>query len=173
MYTNYIIEKGDHTCKPKTYKLLIGPSFNCKWSIELNNNLKYDLNNEDQADWNKLLGISLFKLVPNDDNSIRLGYRYNVQTDSYELSPYYHVKNKIVFGLKSISIANKVTKLSVQITFQNKLSTLTITDESTNLVLLSESLRWNEGYTFGYENGFYFGGNQVAPNKLILKKYKH
>ena len=51
---------------------------------------KYDLHNVDQYDWNKLTGIS-FTLLHPDDNAIMVAWRYNVDTQMFEIGPYYNM----------------------------------------------------------------------------------
>lgn len=50
----------------------------------------YDLHNVDQYDWNKLTGISFTFWHP-DDNAIMIAWRYNVDTQMFEIGPYYNM----------------------------------------------------------------------------------
>lgn len=50
----------------------------------------YDLNNVDQYDWNKLTGIS-FTPWRTDTDAIMVAWRYNVQTQEFEIGPYFNV----------------------------------------------------------------------------------
>lgn len=50
----------------------------------------YDLHNVDQYDWNKLTGIS-FNFLHHDDNAIMIAWRYNVDTQMFEIGPYYNM----------------------------------------------------------------------------------
>lgn len=166
----FTIEKGDHYCSPKVYKLFTGSKFNVSWDITMSSDLTYDLKNEDQYDWNKLTGISLFKLIPNDDNSIRLGYRYIVSHNTFEIAPYYHINGKVSVG-KIVQLPPVITSLNVNIKYSYKMSTIVVKSLTDDKTLIAESLGgWPENYKFAYENNFYFGGNQVAPNTLILYK---
>jgi hypothetical protein len=53
-------------------------------------NSVYDLHNVDQYDWNKLTGIS-FNFLHHDDNAIMIAWRYNVDTQMFEIGPYYNM----------------------------------------------------------------------------------
>lgn len=53
-------------------------------------NSVYDLHNVDQYDWNKLTGISFTFWHP-DDNAIMIAWRYNVDSEMFEIGPYYNV----------------------------------------------------------------------------------
>ena len=53
-------------------------------------NSVYDLHNVDQYDWNKLTGISFTFWHP-DDNAIMIAWRYNVDTQMFEIGPYYNM----------------------------------------------------------------------------------
>ncbi|EHB53332.1 hypothetical protein MycrhDRAFT_3795 [Mycolicibacterium rhodesiae JS60] len=50
----------------------------------------YDLHNVDQYDWNKLTGISFTFLRP-DTDAIMVAWRYNVETQMFEIGPYYNL----------------------------------------------------------------------------------
>lgn len=171
MYTKFIIEKGDHYCTPKVNKIFIGRQFNVKWKFKIDGNLKYDLNNHNQYDWNKLFGMTFFNVIPNDDNSIRIGYRYITRTDTHELTIYYHVNG--VFNTDKIIQLNGTSsyELIANIKYSNKRSTVILTDLE-NKALLVENRNWNANYMFAYENNFYFGGNDPAPNTMTLQKYR-
>ncbi len=49
----------------------------------------YDLDNQDQYDWNKLTGITFTPLRP-DRNAIMVAWRYNVTSQMFEIGPYYN-----------------------------------------------------------------------------------
>ncbi|WP_179475798.1 hypothetical protein [Mycolicibacterium vinylchloridicum] len=53
-------------------------------------NTVYDLHNVDQYDWNKLTGISFTFLRP-DTDAIMVAWRYNVETQMFEIGPYYNL----------------------------------------------------------------------------------
>jgi hypothetical protein len=56
--------------------------------------LKYDID-KDQADWNKLPAGIYFDLFRPHGQTIMIGWRYNPDTQSLELTPYYHnIKNR-------------------------------------------------------------------------------
>ncbi|WP_445165454.1 hypothetical protein ACTXG7_16180 [Mycolicibacterium sp. Dal123E01] len=59
-------------------------------SATFTDDTKYDLHNVDQYDWNKLTGIS-FTLLHPDDNAIMVAWRYNVDTQMFEIGPYYNM----------------------------------------------------------------------------------
>ena len=52
--------------------------------------MRYDHGNADQADWNKLPGGKYFDLYRPHGKTAMIGWRYNIETDSIEITPYYH-----------------------------------------------------------------------------------
>lgn len=53
----------------------------------------YDLGDNDQFDWNKLIGISFNPLKP-DQNAIMIAWRYNLDTNKVAVGPYFNVNSE-------------------------------------------------------------------------------
>ncbi len=168
----FTIKKGEHYSSPKKVKLLTSPmKKGFQWLIYFDDTCKYNLNSVDQLDWNKACGISLFDFIPNDNNSIRLGWRYNPESDKIELTAYVHDQGPTVFlpdepfevdphkGIR-VTIRTYVDKWVLEVTEieAKKTKTFSYTPKEVNT------------YMFAYENGFYFGGNKTAPHDMALAK---
>ena len=93
--TIYTVEKGSHFSFPRTFKLLNKPSV-LHWQIILNDNCNYIIREKggsvsrDQFDWNKLCGV-FYSLFNTRKEAAMIGWRYNIEKDKIELSPYYHI----------------------------------------------------------------------------------
>lgn len=53
----------------------------------------YDLKDVDQYDWNKFTGIA-FSPLQHDRNSVMVGWRYNLETQEFEIAPFYNVNKE-------------------------------------------------------------------------------
>lgn len=78
------VDRGQHRYQP--YHLNLNDD-RVEYLWELTPASKYDLIDEDQQDWNKLTGQS-FKLLNSAECSLMAAWRYNIEEDVFELSPY-------------------------------------------------------------------------------------
>lgn len=172
----YKIKKGDHYCSPKIFKIIPLPNKReFSWLVNIDDRLVYDVDGEDQNDISKLLGISLFDFVPNDKNSIRLGYSYNKVTKKIHLYPYFHVNGKINF--QSVYPFPQITPTKEGVLYKVTINVYTdsweiilINDRTKEFVSQTMKLTNPKRFNFAYENNFYFGGNKTAPKDLFLEK---
>jgi hypothetical protein len=111
-----------------------------------------------QYDWNKLVGISEY-LNPRK-SSVRLVWRYNLETKLIEIGYYieknYKIESEILYSVEP----NK--EIEVGITF-NYTSTIVRADKNFRIV----DFILNKELTF--RNNPYFGGNKKSPHKIKLK----
>lgn len=85
--TPIVIFKGTHFSLPRQTVLWVK---NVTGHATFTDNSIYDLNNEDQYDWNKLTGITFTPLRP-DTNAIMVAWRYNLTSQMFEIGPYYNM----------------------------------------------------------------------------------
>lgn len=157
----YIIPKGWHYSLhlPKPY-LGIKKNFNIK--VKFTDSCRYNLNNADQQDINKLFGVSFGS---HQDNSIRIGWNYNLVTGEIDIYSYEYERGIRWLFTKIGSVA---------------IGDLTYIDLS--LAHYTYSIRINDGisgfgnYIFNYpaiKLGYYlypyFGGNQPAPHDVKIE----
>lgn len=84
------IYKGTHFVIPNNFGFFMR---NVTGSATFTPNTTYDLGDSDQWDWNKLTGIAFTPLEP-DRNSAMVGWRYNLETQLFEIAPFYN-NNKV------------------------------------------------------------------------------
>lgn len=81
-------KQGRHRSKP--YRLKIGRISRRSFRYFFDEAAKYNLQDNDQWDWNKLFGIS-FHLFTSHKNSAMIGWRYNIADDQFEFNAYAHI----------------------------------------------------------------------------------
>ncbi len=84
------IYKGTHFAIPNSFGFFIKQ---VSGTGTFTPNTVYDLQDEDQYDWNKFTGIAFTPLEP-DRNSVMVGWRYNLRTAEFEIAPFYNVDKK-------------------------------------------------------------------------------
>lgn len=141
----------------------------------------YTLPKEEVLDWNKLLGFSI-GLFPTDGirpmhyNSVRFGWRYNIETNMIEVAPYYYIKGvrwypetdgKFVISLEF----NKRYSFGIQ---ANNVGgyTLWVCDALSNEIIHSWAVAVPQSSKYGWSAPLYFGGNMPAPHEIIVKQAK-
>ncbi len=92
------IEKGNHLSNQLSYpRLNLFNNGELVVEVTFNINSRYYLESKsEQLDWNKLFGASwgFFPFIPSymmHHNSSRFGWRYNVKTSKYEVTPYFYI----------------------------------------------------------------------------------
>lgn len=84
------IYKGTHFAIPNSFGFFIRQ---VSGTGTFTPNTVYDLQDQDQYDWNKFTGIAFTPLEP-DRNSVMVGWRYNLRTAEFEIAPFYNVDKK-------------------------------------------------------------------------------
>ena len=128
-----------------------------KWKAVFSNSCKYDHGNDDQLDWNKLVGVSN-TLNPRKD-SIRFVWRYNKKSDLFEIGVYLEKDKKFVVTQicevkcdESIELSLKCYKTYCLVETNKKIQMFDFKKKHI-------SFRLNP----------YFGGNLPAPHPMNLK----
>ena len=87
------IKKGKHFVNLKNRQLKIRKKpTSVSWKYIFQDNCNYNLGDVDQKDWNKLTGL-YFNLFNTRDETVMVGWRYNIPNDEIELAAYYHVNS--------------------------------------------------------------------------------
>jgi hypothetical protein len=124
-------------------------------------NSVYDLGTVDQYDWNKLTGIS-FTLLHPDDNAIMIAWRYNVDTQMFEIGPYYNVGFGMVMPTDDEIISVPVGQT---FSFNADYSGITLQYGDTTVYKpIPEGLHPNQLSAFRILS--WFGGTSVAPKNV-------
>lgn len=160
----YIIKKGQHYSKhlPKLY---LGDKKDFKIKVEFTESCRYNLSNINQLDVNKLFGVSFGY---HKHNSIRIGWNYNIDTDMIDIYRYeYNNGRRLIEKIYSVHI------------YEELFIKLNLTEIGYVISIESEFSKFGyivEEYIFNYPNiklGYYlypyFGGDEVAPHKIIVK----
>lgn len=127
----------------------------------------YDLNSVDQADWNKLVGISFNPLKP-DQHAIMIGWRYNLTTNKVEVGPYFNIDSsretpeRIKSGWLEV---NPIMPVAFQIDY-NKIKVWNMITGQYIVQQVPSNLRKRFWTSFLIQP--WFGGNQVAPNNISI-----
>ena len=126
----------------------------------------YDLQDEDQYDWNKLAGITFTPWRP-DRNSSMVVWRYNLQNDMFEIGPFFNVDFGYVFPTD-----DQIITVPVDETFNYAVDyqgiTVTYGDRTVHKATPGD-LRpnfWTSARVTGW-----FGGSEVAPRTISY--YQH
>ena len=160
-----IIKKGTHG-NWRWPKFIFKP-VHLHYKITFTNSCRYELNHSDQADVNKLFGIGY--LPWHMINSVRFGWRYDMQSDKIEILSYIRKSGKIVFhSMAFLDIGKEYELLLYRTGFGN----------DTHLFVINGlNFYKNAGFLlnlngWGYLLYPYFGGNSKAPHDIEIKMTK-
>jgi hypothetical protein len=134
------IKKGGHYSSPLSFKLHTGVD-KLSYIVKFTDSCRYDLGNDNQLDWNKLFGVSVGY---HKNNSIRLAWRYNKETELIEIAKYSYFE-----GTRYMS---------------TEIGELEINTET--ILTLNIPELWKKKW--GYYLNPYFGGNEVAPHDIKI-----
>ncbi|BBY66796.1 hypothetical protein MHEL_50390 [Mycolicibacterium helvum] len=124
-------------------------------------NSVYDLHNVDQYDWNKLTGISFTFWRP-DTDAIMVAWRYNVDTQMFEIGPYYNLDTARIMPTDDEIISVPVgEKFTFNVDYQG--ITLQYGD-SVVYKPIPEGLHPNQLSAFRINS--WFGGTSRAPRTI-------
>lgn len=163
-FTNFAeIKKGKHYSGLSVPQLLFGET-SIMHKLVFNDSCRYNLNNEDQLDVNKLIGIGY--LPSHHQKSCRFGWRYNVDKDKMEILAYWYNNGKRDFEhLCWVNIGETVTYLVKSTKDRHYLIVKTQSGVFTKIL--------DFGHSFiGYKLKPYFGGNQKAPQDILILEEK-
>jgi hypothetical protein len=161
-YKKFSIQQGDHNSTPLLMKMFYQ---NCyiNGKFYFTEASKYNLGDEDQYDFNKLVGFKLdYNPVPN--HSALIGWRYDTLMDCFQVAPYFN-KNGLVLPLSSeIVDIEPYEVVNYQIKLQGKLATIRLYNEYFDI---EKELELKKAGLFTRVHPW-FGGNEFAPNDIEL-----
>lgn len=169
------VKKGKHQFKPYKLRFAWKPK-GIAFGVIFDESAMYDLESNDQFDWNKGGGLS-FNLFSNHRKSAMFGWRYNIFENSFELTPYIHNGKQIIKGDNLPDSPNAVFSVSpgdpvnVTITFHKDLIFYYFTSSYQRSTVAISVNGWK--YRFARRIGGWFGGNRSAPKDLEYKVYQN
>lgn len=163
----YTVREGQHAFTPPV-SLNIGRGWKrIGWKCRLTESCVYDFGNADQADWNKLAGVS-FHLSTNHKNSIMFGWRWNPALQVFDLNSYAHIAGETFMGGPAVSVAPDTpffVWMEIDYAAAYVRLTFNVGDFTrVEFVNFPDIPRWNR------EIGAWFGGNREAPHQMTIEK---
>ena len=158
------IYKGTHFTIPNNFGFFIQ---RVSGSATFTPNTTYDLGDSDQWDWNKLTGIAFTPLEPDRDSAM-VGWRYNLETQMFEIAPFYNVnKVRILPNENPLSPGYEVVSVPADQSFTYTVDYTGVTisyGDRTVFKPYPEGLTPNV-WTAARVSGW-FGGNRAAPRTV-------
>lgn len=161
--TKFTVKKGKHNFKPDKWCVWWKPK-GINFNATFHENANYDLEDADQLDWNKLVGLT-WSLDPLKETAM-VGWRYNKKDDTIELNAYYHVDRSRDFTEPLVAIKRGESiygyvihdrkKKEYQIGFHN--------DKVANGHVINSPNRRKVARLINP----WFGGNERAPQDISL-----
>jgi len=130
--------------------------------ISFNENCVYDLKNEHQASWCKLMGFCL-GVFGIHKNSFRFGWRYNTDLHKIEIAILQYHKGEVL--RKKIWSCDLNTENEYTIYYDRDKNCVMYFINDTRIFYF-ELDKIKERYYFGC--GFYFGGQKPAPHDVSI-----
>lgn len=165
MWNKFIIKKGNHFSGFRVSPLL-GVNKMGRM-VFFGASSEYDLNNpEQQESTNKLFG---FSYGYHKKNSLRFGWRYNLNERKIEVLPFIHDNGKMIIG-PVLGKINPNEEISLKIIKEKKTAKF-ISEIEGNRSEYSYS-EFNPKCFIGYKLYPYFGGMSVSPHniEIFMKK---
>lgn len=159
------IKKGTHS--PFRFpKIIPGIYHMYVYNIVFTESCRYDLQNEDQLDVNKLFGIGYFP--SHHKNSVRFGWRYDLNTKKVEILSYYYKDKKRSFD--HMCFVEIDQPYSFVLAINHDYHELSVHGMSpVNDRHYYKTKVDVEPRSIGYLLRPYFGGNQKAPQDITIK----
>jgi hypothetical protein len=168
------IKKGKHLSNMAT-KPMFGKRHILTAEVIFKESCMYEIDPQDQKDWNKLFGMSFGFCPPVKQfmmhyNSARFGWRYNTLKKVIEVTPYLYDKGKRLYaeilGMKPAELNIGEKYLMSIIPMDNEV-TYEILDAFGN-VIFRETIHQAVPSLRGWFAPPYFGGNQKAPHNIYI-----
>lgn len=154
----YRIRQGSHRALPFSFGIYWDKKSMSR-KIIFNEDCRYDLDGEDQLDWNKLFGLGYLWSLHTD--SARFGWRYKKEKDCIEIAAYAYVGGERIMeyiGDIEIGVEAELT-LTIQPDFYNF-------DFSQEGYADFVTIPKTTNKKISYKLGLYFGGNKTAPHEM-------
>lgn len=154
------IKQGNHSSSNRIF----GLTTDISGEFLFTESCRYNHNNVNQLDWNKLIGFN-FGTDHHSKNSGRIGWRYRPEYDLVELGYYIRKNGEIKYGSLYFVRINEWFNAGVKKVSKGRVS-LYAGDGN---YYTDMSKKWLQ---FNYILQPYFGGDEVAPQDVIIK-YKN
>ncbi|MEO1259195.1 MAG: hypothetical protein AAFZ15_10380 [Bacteroidota bacterium] len=139
------------------------------WQIVFNDNANYIIReadgsvSRDQNDWNKLCGV-FYSLLNTRKDAAMIGWRYNLENDEIELSPYYHIsKSRDMFPTLITAKRGELIDIKLNVDYVEKKYKWNIKTENNSV---NHEMAFTHNKNFCSLINFYFGGNREAPQTV-------
>lgn len=165
MLTIQTVKAGKHDFKPNSF--CVGKNDTLRGTVMFWPSCRYELDMGDQADWNKVCGLS-YDIFSNFRDTQMLGWRYNPETDKIELNHYCHIDRKRVMGpvLMSVNINQRV---AFELSTDRENRTIRLDLSAQNKDSASSEYRYKSFGTLTRRLGAWFGGNRPAPHEMSFE----
>jgi len=170
-YGKHLITAGNHVSRP-AYGFWL-PSL---YRLSYNNEIKwikarvtiigtkyYHNDLRDQRDINKILGYSTNMWQHHHKNSIRIGWRYNLENREVEIFAYMYDNGQRQSILLTTYHSIDIVKFDVEMCTTNSNHVIMIDDKCLTLPISVTPKK------FGWVLKPYFGGNRVAPHDISFE----
>lgn len=116
---------------------------------------------------NKLFGVC-YGLFGVHKESDRIGWRYNNNTDMFELYSYSYNKGKLNKRMLDWFPVNTQIKVELNVDFNRELNIRTVTFIVNDRAAEVKTYKTNFDFSWALGLGFYFGGKSRAPHNITL-----
>lgn len=161
------IPRGKHRARP----IRIGFWWRRKsftWTVKFTESCRYDLQNEDQGDTNKLIGIGY--LWGHHKDSARFGWHYDTKTEQVEILSYCYVNGRRVVQHVCHCMIGQGYDLHLKVLSTCYYFSVHYNGDAMSIGLASVDY-WHRK-KFMYRLGCYFGGNKSAPRDISIELKK-
>lgn len=162
----YKIPKGWHYSVTPCLRIYKRP-YNKRYRVRFDSSAIYVFDDEDQRDWNKLVGLT-YTLNPLNE-TVMVGWRWNPAIGKVELCAYYHIGKQRYFS-EPIAAVSIGSWFDVDIRIDYLMRTYTVTIES-----LEKEANGSDTRTFNHDRKWcreirpYFGGQKTAQRKVTIE----
>lgn len=163
----YQVKQGGHFSSPRLFAFKRGPQ-KITWEVIMGDDCNYIIKDGeqvsvDQLDWNKLCG-AYFNLFSTLHNTAMIAWRYSIENDLIELSPYYHVEgSRDMFPPMMTVKRQEPFTVILKVDWENKKYIWEMKKAGSEVT--HEMPFQHQHKLCGFIN-FYFGGNRTAPQQV-------
>jgi len=155
--TKYVIKKGQHKSIVNIVPLYGG---GIKSSCRFDSSAIYDLGNENQGDWNKLIGFS--EDIRIHDNSARISWRWNIEREQIDLGYYCYVNSEVIKGHLYWLDINEPIQFMIR---DDQEKQNYVIDIFGNYKTVHHGQKFDDKKFWSYP---WFGGDEVAPHDITV-----
>lgn len=139
------------------------------WVVKFDESCRYDLQNVDQLDTNKLCGIGY--LPGHHKDSARFGWRYDTATGQVALSTYCYDSGRRM-AIQHICWCEIDHEYYIDLKILSQWYKFTAYKKEDGVFMGSVEVQYFHDKKFKYRLGTYFGGNQKAPHEIKIQLTK-